>query len=162
MFFYLINIINNMEIVGYPNYMIYDDGRVWSSTRGKGKFLKPCFDGRGYLKVCLSNDGIPKNMKIHRLVALHYIPNPDNKPEVDHIDRERLNNNIENLRWATSSENQSNKGIMRIHGAVKFRGVAKKGNKFTAKITIDGKSKYIGVYDTPEEASEAYNNYVNA
>ena len=94
-------------------------------------------------------------MSIHRLIALHYIPNPENKPEVDHIDRERLNNNIDNLRWATRSENEKNKGIMRTYGAIKFRGVCKHGNKFRAKTTIDGKTIHIGVYETAEEANEA-------
>ena len=49
---------------------------------------------------------------------------------------------------------------MRVYGAVKFRGVSKDGNKFVAKITIDGKQKHIGTYETAEEASEAYNNYI--
>ena len=148
-----------MEIVGYPKYMIYDDGRVWSKI-GKGRFLIPLVNSRGYLKVHLCEDGIKKTTNIHRLVAMHYIPNPDNKPEVDHIDQDTLNNNIDNLRWATRSENQSNKGII---GAVKLKGVSKAhGDKFRAIITINSKKKHIGVYETAEEASEAYNNYVNA
>tara|TARA_R110000803_G_scaffold124528_1_gene192274 strand:- start:370 stop:816 length:447 start_codon:yes stop_codon:yes gene_type:complete len=145
-----------MEIVGYPNYIIYEDGRVWSKI-GKGKFLKPGDNGCGYLYVHLYNGSKRKNMLIHRLVAMHYIPNPENKPEVDHKVRDTLNNNIKNLRWATKSENNSNKGA---YGAVKFRGVSKDGNKFVAKITIDGKQKHIGTYETAEEASEAYNNYI--
>ena len=146
-----------MDVQGYDKYMIYEDGKIWSKW-GKGKFLKPSDNGQGYLFVGLFNeDGIKKKMRIHRLVALHYILNPENKPEVDHIDRDTLNNNIKNLRWATKSENQQNKGV---YGAIKFKGVSKKRNKFTAKIIIDDKTKHIGTYETAEEASEAYNNYI--
>jgi len=142
-----------MEIQGYERYMIYEDGRVWSKW-GKGRFLKPTpVNKKGYLGVCLCKDGKSITITIHRLIALHYIPNPENKPEVDHIDRDKQNNNIENLRWATRSENQRNKGA---YGAVKFKGVIKKGKKFEANTKVDGKSKYIGIYDTAEEASKAY------
>ena len=54
-----------------------------------------------------------KNFTIHRLVAIHYIPNPENKPEVDHINRIRDDYRIENLRWATKGENDENKGIQK-------------------------------------------------
>ena len=144
-----------MEVVGFENYLIYDDGRVWSKN-GKGMFLKPRVDKDGYLQVFLWKDGKHKNMRVHRLIALYYIENPENKPEVDHFDNNRQNNNISNLRWVSHSENQFNR---KSYGAVPFKGVHKKGNKFVAKITINGKSKHIGTYDTPEEASEAYNNF---
>ena len=142
-----------MEIQGFENYMIYEDGRVWSKN-GKGRFLKPTsINKKGYLGVCLCNKDIKKTMKIHRLIALHYIPNPENKPEVDHIDNNRQNNNIENLRWATRSENNCNKGV---YGEVNFKGVSKHRNKFRASSTRNGKKIHIGIYDTAEEAGEAF------
>ena len=144
-----------MEVVGFENYLIYDDGRVWSKNY-KGRFLKHRINPEGYLKVNLCKDGKHKTMTIHRLVALHYIENPENKPEVDHWDNNKQNNNISNLRWATKSENQRNKPSS---GAVPFKGVCKNRNKFRAIIIINGKGKYIGSYDTAEEASEAYNNF---
>ena len=97
------------EIEGYENYHIYDDGRVWSCCRGKGKFLKPGTRD-GYKHVVLCKNGKMKNMNIHRLVAVAFIPNPENKPQVDHIDQCRTNNHVSNLRWATNSENQQNRG----------------------------------------------------
>ena len=100
-----------MEIQGYPNYLIYDDGRVFSK-RGKGKFLKDYNGGKGYRQIRLCN-GIDdrKKMYIHRLVGIHYIPNPDpiNKPEIDHINRNKCDNRVENLRWVNRSENNLNK-----------------------------------------------------
>ena len=145
-----------MEIEGYPNYMIYDDGRIWSKCRGKGKFLKPKPDNNGYLLVNLCEDGKTKSMRVHRLLGIAFIPNPENKPFIDHIDNNRQNNNIENLRWATVSENTRNKAA---YGAVPFRGVNKNGNRFIARVTIYGKKKYLGYYDTAEEASETYLKY---
>jgi hypothetical protein len=144
-----------MEIEGFENYLIYEDGRVWSKF-GKGRFLKPTVNTAGYLNVCLYKDGKQKQMVIHRLVGNAYIPNHENKPEIDHIDRNKQNNNISNLRWVTRSENQRNK---HVYGAVAFRGVYKNRNRFKATITIDGKKEYIGLYKTAEEASEAYINF---
>lgn len=144
-----------MEIEGHPDYLIHRDGRVWSK-KGKGRFLKPYPNPDGYLLVALYKDCKRNHMKVHRLLGKAYIPNPENKPQIDHIDRNTQNNNIENLRWATKSENQRNKTVS---GAVPFKGVSEKGNRFRARIRIDGKLKYLGLYDTPEEASEAYIQY---
>ena len=68
-----------MEIQGYPNYLIYSDGRVFSKKRNIFKTACPGKSRGNYLQVCLHN-GKAKVMLIHRLVAIHYIPNPDKKP----------------------------------------------------------------------------------
>ena len=98
-----------MEIEDYPNYLIYPEGRVWSKI-GKGRFLKHTVNQDGYHQVGLCRDGKQKKFKVHRLVAQAFIPNPDNKPEVDHINQNTHDNRLENLRWVTSLENGQNKG----------------------------------------------------
>ena len=143
-----------MEIKGFENYLIYEDGLVYNQKYDR--FLKHYESGKGYLQVGLHKDGKRQQMKIHRLVGNAYIENPDNKPCIDHIDRNPQNNNIENLRWVTTSENNRNRSA---YGAIPFRGVCKKKNKFQAMIRLDGKLKHLGYYATAELASEVYNNY---
>ena len=97
-------------IPGYEKYRAFQDGRIWSGKRAPGQFLKPRGTGTGYMQVTLCQDGKQKKMLVHRLVAMAYIENPDNKPQVDHINQVRTDNRISNLRWATRSENQQNTG----------------------------------------------------
>ena len=99
-----------MEINDYPNYLIYNDGRVYSNNRKR--FLIPQEIKDGYLRVGLSNSENRKWFLIHRLVALHYIDNPNNKQYVDHIDRNTQNNDISNLRWVTTQENMDNRDLI--------------------------------------------------
>ena len=146
-----------MEVCGFENYKIYENGDV-ENVKTK-RILKPQTDTPGYLYVILYKDGKRTNMKIHRLIALHYIQNSENKKCIDHIDRNKQNNNIDNLRWVTCSENQLNTAI---RGKSKYRGVSfhKQTNKWRAHIRIDSKIKHIGLYETEIEAAKAYNNFI--
>ena len=63
----------------------------------------------GYAQVKLCKDGICKNFRVHKLVALAFIDNPENKPEIDHKDMNVTNNTVENLRWCSSYENKKYK-----------------------------------------------------
>lgn len=71
----------------------------------KGMIRKCRVGNKGYLYCNIWNNQTYKTVKPHRLVAIHFIPNPDNKPQVNHKDGNKLNNNVENLEWSTSKEN---------------------------------------------------------
>ena len=96
-----------IDIKGYEGrYQIGDTGQVYSLV--SKKYLKPMDDGRGYLFVHLTNGkGKLKNEKIHRLVAKAFIPNPDNLPEVNHIDENKYNNCVDNLEWCSVKYNRN-------------------------------------------------------
>jgi hypothetical protein len=97
------------DIKGYEGlYAVLTNGEIYSYSkyRHKGKILKQHKSDNGYLTVGLTKDKKRKTFLVHRLIASAYIPNPDNKPQVNHIDGNKQNNNIENLEWCSSSENQ--------------------------------------------------------
>ena len=75
----------------------------------KGRILNPSENPKGYFDVTLHKDKKPKRVRVHRLVAQAFIPNPENKPYIDHINTIRTDNRVQNLRWATQKENCNNK-----------------------------------------------------
>ena len=77
------------KIDGYPNYKVSNHGRVRNDKFNR--ILKPRITTNGYHKVDLYKNNKAKTHKVHRLVAITFIPNPDDKPEVDHIDKNRTN-----------------------------------------------------------------------
>lgn len=128
-----------MEIVGYENYLIYPDGKVYSKK--SKRYLKHTDDGNGYYRISLSKDGIVKKHRIHRLVGLHYIPNPDNKRFLDHINRDRKDNRIENLRWVTDCENQHNRGVQNNNKSTGIKNIYynKREDRYSYRKIIRGK-----------------------
>lgn len=99
------------DIKGYEGvYQISNLGHIKRirCTKGGERIIKGFLTKKRYLKVTLHKDGVRKDYLVHRLVAETFIPNPQNKPCVDHIDTDKLNNKVENLRWCTPRENNWN------------------------------------------------------
>jgi len=95
-------------IDGYENYQVGDLGNVKSlnyNNTGREGVLKPAKNHKGYFRVGIMLDNKLGTRSIHRLVALAFIPNPENKPQVNHINCIKTDNRVENLEWCTSKEN---------------------------------------------------------
>lgn len=144
-----------MEIVNYPNYLIYDNGRVYSKKRKI--FLKPFTDNMGYLQVQLYNKGKGKKIKVHRLVGLHYLPKVEGKELLDHIDRNKHNNHIDNLRWCNHSENKYNTGLQKNNKSGYKQIVYREGRAKCYIVKKVGQSQKG--FKTLEEAIEYRDNY---
>ena len=84
---------------------IVKKGKKRVDTSIKGVIIAPYIPEDGYLRVSLYKNGHKRNEKVHSLVARTFIPNPENKKTVNHIDENKLNNTVENLEWMTNSEN---------------------------------------------------------
>lgn len=92
------------KIKGYSHYRIYSNGRIYSEF--VNRYITPTEDSSHYLQNTLVDDnGNRKTIKTHRLVAIAFLPNPENLPDVNHRDFNRKNNNVTNLEWCTAEYN---------------------------------------------------------
>ncbi len=99
-----------IPIKDYEKYSINREGVVMREWKNGTKTeIKGSIGRNGYRMVSLTKQGKTKHFTVHRLLAIYFIPNPDNKPICDHINRDRSDNRIENLRWVTTHENCMNK-----------------------------------------------------
>lgn len=165
---------NWKDIPGYEEcYQVSDLGRVRSVDREymaychkskeqrlykrKGKVLIHLNDNRGYHKVHLGENN---QYQIHRCVALAFIPNPDNKPTVDHIDRNPHNNKLSNLRWYTYAEQNLNK--YHKPGELGHRNIQFHKNHYNVRVKRNKIANCVGSFKTLPEAIEARDNYLTS
>lgn len=122
----------------------------------KGRILKPCLDCHGYYRVTLHlKDGTQISKSVHRLVALAFIPNPEGKPQINHKDGDKLNNNPSNLEWCTASENLQHAYNMGLNkGGKPWLGKrGKHHNRSLAVAMLDKEGNRIRTFDSLTEAS---------
>lgn len=133
------------DIPGYEGlYQISNLGNVKSVK--KNKLLAKNNNGTGYLYARLSKNSQVKNHYIHRLVAIAFLDNPDNLPQVNHIDEDKTNNRVDNLEWVTAKEN-SNHGTRTARAA---RGCQKPINQY------DLQGNLIKSWDSGTEIAKAF------
>jgi len=156
------------DIKGYEGlYQISNLGRVKSIERTNfdksgsrynihEKILKIEINRNGYKYVGLWKDNIGHQKEIHRVMAVAFIPNPENKPMVDHHDKNPLNNNLNNLRWCTRAENRYNQ-ITNSSTGIKNVSLDKRHDVYRVQFHIGGTYQHFGSYKTLEEATVVAN-----
>lgn len=117
-----------------PHIKFRKNGRL---DNRRGKILKPYLDSDGYLRITVTNEGLRKSYFVHRLVALAFIPNSENKPTVNHIDGIKTNNNVSNLEWATHKE-QKIHAIKHNLCDANIEGLKQANTKKSIKIVYNG------------------------
>lgn len=147
------------DIEGYEGlYQVSNLGRVRSLDRVVksertgyktvyGKIIKPSIQNTGYYYVLLYKDGKALRKTLHRIIAKAFIPNPDNKPQIDHINGEKTDCRIENLRWVTPGENNSNP-----HRCKEFS-ISKRGNGYKKIIQYSLDGDFIKEWDGSKPAA---------
>ena len=155
------------DIQGYENlYKVSNYGNIKSLFRGEDRaiILKTSIVC-GYVSFGLWRGGKGKMVKVHRMVAMAFIPNPRNLPEVNHIDGNKLNNRVENLEWCSQRENichRENVLNNKTKGS-KYIGVTPVKeciNRWKACCLLNKKVNYLGTYGSEEEAYQAYLNFL--
>ena len=129
-----------VKIEGFDNYEVSNLGRVRNIK--SGRILKPQLRRDGYLRHCLYENNKQKNLLLHRIVATAFIDNPEGKPQVNHIDENKLNNDLSNLEWCTVRENM-------IHGT-RTKRIAEKN--FKKVIQLDLNDNVLNVFESMKQA----------
>jgi len=142
-------------IEGFENYQVSNLGQVKNIRRGCT--LKPHDRGGGYMQVKLYAGGAQKNLYIHRLVAMAFIANPLQRPNIDHCDGNPRNNAVSNLRWVNQSENNMN-AKKRVNAMSLYKGAVydSRREKWASQIRINGHLVHLGYFDSDVEAGRMY------
>ncbi len=140
-------------VPGYEGlYSVSKTGKVYSHKRGR--FLRPTLCHGGYLMITLCGPKGRVKTGIHRLVAMAYIDNPQNKETVDHINRIKTDNRVENLRWATPKEQMENIDI-ELRKENNFKGCMKAVEKRSRPVQARDPKDHTRIIATFKSSSEA-------
>lgn len=144
------------SISEYMNYQVSNIGRVRNATTGY--ILKQHLRKNNYYQITLCKDKKSKTFYMHRFVAQEFIDNPEERPFVDHINRDTKRNCVNNLRWVSISQNNMNSAKSKNCNSI-YKGVCfdTSRNKWKAYIKISGTLKNLGRYENEKDAALRYN-----
>lgn len=141
----------NLGFMGYPDYSVDTDGNVFSLNYNKSGLIKQIVPLKCY-KYQRVHLGAKKLMRIHQLVALAFIPNPNNYKQINHIDGNTHNNKVSNLEWCSAAHNIQ-------HTSYKYKGGSNKPKPLLC-YTLDG--DFVGEFESGAGASKALGIYLNS
>jgi len=144
------------KVPGYEDYEVSSLGNV---TGLFGRLLKPWDNCRGYNAIWVCSKNGKKKYTVHKLVAMAFLDNPENKPTIDHLNRDKKDNRVENLRWATHSEQRLTSPVPISLTGERNINITTNG-KFRFVIKRNKKTLVNEIYDTFEEAIEAKNAFI--
>jgi len=136
----------------YTNYKINRSGDVFNIKTGRQ--LRWYKNKEGYKYLTLYSNGKKQNRNLHRLLGMSFISNPNNLPVVDHINRQKLDNDLDNLRWVSISQNNINTDPDRFKYGVP--GIVKSGKKYGVNFYRGGNRIWLGTYSQLEDAIKTY------
>ena len=132
------------DLEDFDIYEISTFGNV--RNKNTGRILKYTLNRKGYPQVYPSKNSKKSTCPIHRLVARTFIENPDNLPQIDHIDRNKLNNNIENLRWVSCQHNNWNRNTKNIS--------IRENGTYRVYYTLENDKPINKTFNTEEQAQQ--------
>ncbi len=148
-----------IPVLNYEDYLVYQDGRIWSNKTNK--FLKASTTDRGYKYVQLFNTQGYRNMLVHRLVAMAYIPNPKSLPQINHKDENPANNHVSNLEWCDAKYNMNyGRGAKTRHSKIDYtkpsyrENAIRNGKKVSKPVKmVDDYGQCLAIFESAVEAS---------
>lgn len=151
--------MNNLTVIPlFEDYSIDENGIIISNKFKKQTILKPSLSTKGYPQVILYRNLKKHTVTVHHLMGVTFLNLKENEI-IDHKDNNKLNTKLSNLQKSDYRHNTS-KDAPNLYSKLQGVSYYKKTNKYVAQIRINGRLKYLGIFNTELEASEKYNNYL--